>query len=471
MGSTTKVSRYLGQKLILPLICCALWVSFVASLAGMPLIDFHGFHIDRLGLLMATFFLTVVTLIQHYDLRAFYGETLYTSRTRAFILIGVFGLVLSIADAAWLVVLTWVSISSVLARLQRPVSLKMPLRPHGGRALTTQRIGDIAIVSLVVFIYTTTNAINLTSYFAALSMQPALYNFIAGLLLSIAVCSRAGIYPFHAWLPKSATDVTPTAALVQAAIVTTGGFLLLRFAPLVAYAKADMALLALLAGGTALWGIATMRVQPDERGRITAATMAHMGYVTFLSAFGCFPGAVLHLIANSGSSLLKTLAITNQEPRDNDAFTSHLFALRRSAIAIAASAFAFVLLLHTPLMHDLPATLFLPMSFAVLTTAQITRSLTDGEGRTRDALASILPLITLSCYLVVLLSANTLMSPMNFSTTLTLPAAYAIPCVAIAYLFLMIAWHATAISQAVRDRTYVWLLQRRMPLLGADRST
>ncbi|WP_268968654.1 proton-conducting transporter transmembrane domain-containing protein, partial [Mycobacterium paraintracellulare] len=74
------------------------------------------------------------------------------------------------------------------------------------------------------------------AYIARDGMSPLLH--ASAVLLTLAVILRTALLPVHGWLIQVMEAPTPVSALLHAGVVNLGGFVLIRFAPLLENAAA-----------------------------------------------------------------------------------------------------------------------------------------------------------------------------------------------------------------------------------------
>jgi NAD(P)H-quinone oxidoreductase subunit 5 len=120
------------------------------------------------------------------------------------------------------------------------------------------------------------------------------------LALVLAVVLRTALLPVHGWLMQVMEAPTPVSALLHAGVVNLGGFVLIRFAPLLKQAAPARALLLVfgLAIATAvLAGMLLTRI--SIKVRLAWSTVAQMGFMLLECALGRYTLAALHLIGHS----------------------------------------------------------------------------------------------------------------------------------------------------------------------------
>ena len=156
------------------------------------------------------------------------------------------------------------------------------------------------------------------------SLQTILYHaphewvtIISLTLIGLCALIQCAAWPFHKWLISALNAPTPALALVHACVISSGGFLLIRFAPL--YIKAPHLLMLLFTIAIITTSIATTwkLMQNDVKRKYAYASVAQMGFCLTLVSLGLVPAALLHLLShgllknylflNTGSAYKKTL--------------------------------------------------------------------------------------------------------------------------------------------------------------------
>jgi NAD(P)H-quinone oxidoreductase subunit 5 len=92
---------------------------------------------------------------------------------------------------------------------------------------------------------------------------------------------------------------TPVSALLHAGLVNLGGFVLLRFAPLLSAAPAAQTLLVVVGGLTAVLAGMVMMTRISIKVRLAWSTCAQMGLMLLECGLGLYELALVHLLAHS----------------------------------------------------------------------------------------------------------------------------------------------------------------------------
>lgn len=128
------------------------------------------------------------------------------------------------------------------------------------------------------------------------STDPSL--FMAMFFLMGAGLIQSAIWPFQSWLISSVNAPTPVSALMHAGLVNGGGFLLVRFSPLLLQTPQIMHLLFVVGLLTAILGSLWKLVQSDIKSMLACSTISQMGFMILQCGLGLFPCAIAHLVCH-----------------------------------------------------------------------------------------------------------------------------------------------------------------------------
>jgi NAD(P)H-quinone oxidoreductase subunit 5 len=122
---------------------------------------------------------------------------------------------------------------------------------------------------------------------------------IAIALVAIAALLKSAQLPFHGWLIQVMEAPTPVSALLHAGVVNLGGFVLLRFAPVVDQAVPARTLLVVAGVSTAVLASLVMTTRVSVKVALAWSTCAQMGFMLLQCGLGLWEMALLHLVAHS----------------------------------------------------------------------------------------------------------------------------------------------------------------------------
>lgn len=122
---------------------------------------------------------------------------------------------------------------------------------------------------------------------------------LAVVLVAFTAVLKCAQLPFHGWLIQVMEAPTPVSALLHAGIVNLGGFVLLRFAPLVSEVPAAQTLLVVVGAATAVLAALVMTTRISIKVMLAWSTCAQMGFMLMQCGLGAWDMALLHLLAHS----------------------------------------------------------------------------------------------------------------------------------------------------------------------------
>lgn len=255
----------------------------------------------------------------------------------------------------WLVLIgAWALISVAM----RPLLCSYKTRPFaqlaGHKKWIADRAADVLLISAAAISWQQTGNGTL----------PALWNLVeregmsmpvqlCALCVALAVVLRAALFPVHGWLIQVMEAPTPVSALLHAGVVNLGGFVLIRFSPLLDHALPARVLLVAFGLGTAVLAGCVMLTRISIKVRLAWSTVAQMGFMVLECGVGLYALAALHLV---GHSLYKAHAFLSSSDAVRQARRQTLCASttpsRTSMVFAPAVALAIVFLVHAGLSHE-----------------------------------------------------------------------------------------------------------------------
>ena len=207
---------------------------------------------------------------------------------------------LLMADHWLLLLAAWAAVGAALQQLLR----FYPDRPFALLAAHKKRIADRAADALLLAAATLAWLEVGSGSLSALWLhidQKGLSSSLqaSALALVLAVILRTAALPVHGWLIQVMEAPTPVSALLHAGVVNLGGFVLIRFAPLLEQATPARALLLAVGLGTAVLAGLVMLTRISIKVRLAWSTVAQMGFMLLECALGLYTLAALHLIGHS----------------------------------------------------------------------------------------------------------------------------------------------------------------------------
>ena len=166
------------------------------------------------------------------------------------------------------------------------------------RARRAFLIGDTVLLAALGILGWQSGSMQVGAILPWVSQLPILAINAAALLLVIAAAARCAVPPFSGWLLSSMTAPTPVSALMHAGLVNAGGFMLIRFAPVLEAAPAARAVAILLGLCGAIYGVGIMMVRPDIKRALAGSTVSQMGFMIMSCGLGAYAAALWHIIAH-----------------------------------------------------------------------------------------------------------------------------------------------------------------------------
>jgi len=237
---------------------------------------------------------------------------------------------LVLADHWLILIAAWVGVSVALHRLlcfyaNRPFAT---LAAH--KKFLADRLADILLLLAAGLATQSVGSASISALLQHVELHGADSRLhICAVLLVLAVAIRSAMLPVHGWLIQVMEAPTPVSALLHAGVVNLGGYVLIRFAPLLESAAPARYLLVLLGLSSALMAGFVMLTRISIKVRLAWSTLAQMGFMLLECGLGLYQLAVLHLI---GHSLYKAHAFLSSGDTVRQARLSDLRGAGRAAI-------------------------------------------------------------------------------------------------------------------------------------------
>jgi len=274
-----------------------------AALAGWaaagPVAAF-GLRLDAPGAVVALlvgFIGWVIVRFSHRYLHGEAGERSYL-RLLALTLAAVWGVLM--ADHLLLLAAAWFGTSLTLHRLLRFYVQRPAARQAAHKKWLAARAADAALLGAVALLGSAYGTLSLDAMLAAAAAQGVPPLAQAGLVLLVATALlKCAQLPLHGWLIQVMEAPTPVSALLHAGVVNLGGFVLIRFAPLLERAPVALVLLAAVATLTVVMATLVLGTRISIKVALAWSTVAQMGFMLLQVALGLPAMALLHLVAHS----------------------------------------------------------------------------------------------------------------------------------------------------------------------------
>lgn len=288
------------------------WPARLAGYAGFALVLaallqalLDGRDNDRLGLAMATLVSLLALVIIDFSQRYLNGEP--GQRRYVLALLGTLAAVAWVVTSSDLYVLVgaWIISSLCLHQLLTFYRERPMAQVVAHKKFLASRLADICLIVATLLLVRAVGdsaiAVILDEVAQRLQTNGALgWDLqVATVLLVLAVILKSAQLPVHGWLIQVMEAPTPVSALLHAGLVNLGGFVLLRFAPLLSAAPTAQTLLVVVGGLTAVLAGLVMMTRISIKVRLAWSTCAQMGLMLLQCGLGLYELALIHLLAHS----------------------------------------------------------------------------------------------------------------------------------------------------------------------------
>lgn len=164
------------------------------------------------------------------------------------------------------------------------------------------RTADVCLLVAAGLIWARHDTLFIDELFAAHAAGGAVLSVglqVAMALIAVAALLQCAQMPTHGWLMQVMEAPTPVSALLHAGVVNVGGFILIRFAPLLVDAQVARGLVLVVGGLTAAIASLVMLTRVSVKVELAWSTCAQMGFMLVECGLGLWPLALLHLVAHS----------------------------------------------------------------------------------------------------------------------------------------------------------------------------
>lgn len=251
------------------------------------------FNFDRLALILITLIAFISLTISFFAFRYLKGDHYYRRFFIMLIGLTISAMIMVSAENIWLLLAGWSMSNTLLVMLMIHKSQWQAARASGLLAAKNFFTGFLcSSLALIILHQATGYAYIHTILQTALAPDVTLS---AAILLLIGAMTQSAIWPFHQWLTSSLNVPTPVSAVMHAGLVSGGGFLLTRFAPLYFWHPPVLNVIFILGLMTAITGTLWKLLQNDIKRMLACSTMGQMGLMLAQCGLGLFPAAIAHL--------------------------------------------------------------------------------------------------------------------------------------------------------------------------------
>ena len=280
--------------------------ALVAAAAGLMAVALgaggvgYGARADVVGALVMLLVAFVGWVIVRYSQTYLQGERRELHYVRWLLATLATVLVVVATDHLLVLALAWTATSLTLHHLltffgDRPAAV---VAAH--KKFIVARLADVCMLGATALLWVAYGTPHIHAMLAQASGAPLPGSVqLAVVLLACTAVLKCAQLPFHGWLIQVMEAPTPVSALLHAGIVNLGGFVLLRFAPLVSEVPAAQTLLVVVGAATAVLAALVMTTRISIKVMLAWSTCAQMGFMLMQCGLGAWDMALLHLLAHS----------------------------------------------------------------------------------------------------------------------------------------------------------------------------
>ena len=205
------------------------------------------------------------------------------------------------ANHVLLLTLAWMATSMAMHQLLNFFSHRPSAVVAAHKKFIAARAADLCMLGAAALLASAFGTLHIDQIVAHASRGDALplAAQAATLLIAVAALVKCAQLPFHGWLIQVMEAPTPVSALLHAGVVNLGGFVLIRFAPLVSEVPAAQVLLVAVGATTAVVAALVMTTRISIKVMLAWSTCAQMGFMLMQCGLGAWEMALLHLLAHS----------------------------------------------------------------------------------------------------------------------------------------------------------------------------
>ena len=279
----------------------ALAMSALALWAGPGGSPWPGvLKVSSIGLAMAALVQLLGTVIAVFSARYLQGEAGQRRYVAALAAVLAAVHLLLLADHWVALIAAWALVGVALQHLlcfypERPFAR---LAAHKKRL--ADRVADALLIGAAALAWHEVGSGSLSALWAHVGREGLSLGLqLSALGVVLAVVLRTALLPVHGWLIQVMEAPTPVSALLHAGVVNLGGFVLIRFAPLLEQAMPARSVLLAFGLVTAVLAGMVMLTRISIKVRLAWSTVAQMGFLLLECALGLYTLAALHLIGHS----------------------------------------------------------------------------------------------------------------------------------------------------------------------------
>lgn len=194
-------------------------------------------------------------------------------------------------------VVCWIGVSLVVNRLLLFRRERQAAVLAARKRFLASRLSEVCLIAAAVLMWRAAGSGDIAVILEA--ARAGVDWTAAAVLLAAAAIFASAQLPAHGWILEVMETPTPVSALLHAGVVNAGGFLILRFADVIAAQPAALLTLVVVGALTALFGSLVMLTQTSVKVGLAYSTIAQMGFMLLECGLGAFSAALLHIVAHA----------------------------------------------------------------------------------------------------------------------------------------------------------------------------
>lgn len=252
------------------------------------------FHIDALALVLVALSIFIGSIVASFSTRYMRGDSCYIKFFWCLGILIIAESLLVILDNIWLFGLVFGLCDCLLVIMIIHKPSWRAAKESGLFALKNFAFGWSCLAAAFILLFTATSE---TSISKIVQIQTPSWEIQGALvLLIISALVQSAAWPFSKWILSSMNAPMPVSALMHAGLVSAGGFLLLRFSPLLTQLPVLLTLIFILGIITAFIGTFWKLVQTDVKRMLACSTIAQMGFMLAQCGLGLYSVAIAHIV-------------------------------------------------------------------------------------------------------------------------------------------------------------------------------
>ncbi len=173
----------------------------------------------------------------------------------------------------------------------------------GKKAFIVNRVGDFGFLLAIILIFTQLGTLD---FYGIAEQAPRVLTHgsilatAIALLLFMGATGKSAQIPLYVWLPDAMAGPTPVSALIHAAtMVTAGVYMIVRLNVLYLLAPFAMGVVAIVGVLTAIYAASIGLVQNDIKKVLAYSTISQLGYMFLAVGVGAFSAGIFHLMTHA----------------------------------------------------------------------------------------------------------------------------------------------------------------------------